>query len=305
MNKVLLYLLLYTFPFSTIFSQELNCKVQVITSTNTSSINKSVFKNLEKSISEFINLRKWTDESYAPHQKIDCYITINITDASKENAFTAEFTIQSERPVYNTTYTSPVIRHKDQGIPFEYIENQPIDYAENSFISNLSATLAFYANFIIALENETYAPRGGQSYLDKCNTICNIVPANLNVAGSPVKGWQSSEAQTLSGQQTRVGITLAMMGSSSDRFRTAVYNYHREGLDLLESNYKKALDNIESSIKEIYQIPTKHYIHKHFILTKADEIINLYLKESPIRKKKIAEMVTGIDPTISQKINQG
>ncbi len=286
-------------------AQELNCRVQVILNANTTSINKAVFTNMEKSISEFMNLRKWTDENYAPHQKINCYLTINITDAGKENAYTAEFTIQSERPVFNSTYTSPLLRHKDPGIPFEYIENQPIDYADNNFISNLSATLAFYAYYIIASENETFSGKGGQSLLEKCNNICNMVPANLSVAGSPAKGWQASQAMDISGQQTRVGIILAMIGNSNDKFRNAVFKYHIDGIDLLEGNSKQALDNIEMSLKEIYDIPSKHYIHKHFILTKADELANLFAKESVIRRKKIAEMVSGIEPNISGKINQG
>lgn len=286
-------------------AQELNCKVQVVLTANTTSINPSVFKNLEKTITEFMNLRKWSDESYAPHQKINCYLAINITDASKENAFTADFTIQSERPVYNSTYTSPILRHRDQGVSFEYIENQPLDYSENTFINNLSATLAFYAYYIIASENETFSPKGGQVMLEKCNTLCNLVPPNLMVAGSAVKGWNASQAMDLSGQQSRVGMTLAMVGNSNDRFREAVYNYHISGIDMLESDSKKAVDNIEIAIKDIYEIPSKHYIHKHFILTKADEIINIFSNESIVRKKKIAEMMTGIDPTISTKINQG
>jgi hypothetical protein len=300
--------ILFLFSFLSVLpgqAQELNCRVQVILNANTTSINKAVFTNMEKSISEFMNLRKWTDENYAPHQKINCYLTINITDAGKENAYTAEFTIQSERPVFNSTYTSPLLRHKDPGIPFEYIENQPIDYADNNFISNLSATLAFYAYYIIASENETFSAKGGQSLLEKCNNICNLVPANLSVAGSPAKGWQASQAMDISGQQTRVGIILAMIGSSNDKFRNAVFKYHIEGIDLLEGNSKQALDNIEMSIKDIYDIPSKHYIHKHFILTKADELANLFAKESVIRRKKIAEMVSGIEPNISGKINQG
>lgn len=300
-----LFVFVFVMSFVFLNSQELNCKVQVILNANTSSINKSVFSNLEKSISEFMNLRKWTDEVYAPHQKINCYLTINITDASKENAFTAEFTVQSERPIFNSTYSSPLLRHKDPAIPFDYIENQPIDYADNNFISNLSATLAFYAYYIIANENETFSAKGGQPLLEKCNNICNLVPANLSVAGTPAKGWQASQAMDISGQQTRVGMILAMIGSSNDKFRNAVYKYHVDGLDLLESNSKQALDNVESSLKEIYELPSKHYIHKHFVLAKADEIANIFAKESVTRKKKIAEIVTGIDPTLGVKMNQG
>lgn len=305
MPKKLFYFFILSIFYTETYSQELNCKVQVILSANTTSINQKVFKTLEKSISDFMNLRKWTDENYALHQKINCYLTINIVDASRENAYTADFTIQSERPVYNTTYSSPLIRHMDKAIPFEYIENQPLDYADNNFFSNLTATLAFYANYIIAMENESFSSKGGQLNLEKCQNICNLVPPNLSAGGSPAKGWQANEALDISGQQTRIGIILAMLSSGNDKFRNVLYKYHIQGMDLLESDAPKALNNIEASIKDLYDIPSKHYIHKHFVLTKADEIINLFSKESSVRKKKIAEMLTNIEPTVTDKVNKG
>ena len=286
-------------------AQELNCKVSVILSANTTSINQKVFKTLEKSISDFLNLRRWTEETYAPHQKINCYLTINITDASKENAFVADFTVQSERPVFNSAYYSPLIRHQDKSIPFEYIENQALDYSDNNFVSNLTATLAFYANYIIAMEGESFSNKGGQTQLDKCQMICNLVPPSLTVAGTPAKGWQANEAMDISGQQTRVGIILASLTSGNDKFRNIIYRYHIQGMDVMESDVKKATDNIEQCLKEIYEIPNKHYIHKHFLLTKADEIINIFRNESTERKSKIAEWMIAVESTLSNKVNKG
>jgi Domain of unknown function (DUF4835) len=303
--KKTIYTLLFIINCSLLSAQELNCKVQVILNANTTSINQKVFKTLEKSISDFMNLRKWTDETTAPHQKINCYLTINITDASKENAYGADFTIQSERPVFNSTYSTPLLRHRDKSVHLEYIENQAIDYADNTFFSNLSATLAFYAHFVIAMDNETFSMKGGQTSLDKCQSICNLVPQNLSVAGSAVKGWQANEAQDISGQQTRIGVILATLNGGNDKFRNAIYKYHINGIDVMESDSKKALEEIELAIKDIYEIPSKHYIHKHFVLTKVDEIINLFAKESASRKKKIGEMLVNIDPTIVDKVNKG
>lgn len=303
--KKLIYCLLIIVHCSLLNAQELNCKVQVILNANTTSINQKVFKTLEKSISDFMNLRKWTDESLAPHQKINCYLTINITDASKENAFTADFTIQSERPVFNSTYSSPVIRHRDKSIPFEYIENQALDYSDNNFFSNLTASLAFYAHYMIAMDNDSYLMKGGQSALDKCQSICNLIPPNLSVAGSSAKGWQANEANDISGQQTRIGIVLATNNSGNDKFRNAVYKYHINGLDVLESDPKRALDEIELSIKDVSEMPSKHYIFKHFVLAKVDEIINLFAAEPSNRKKKIAEMLINIEPTVVDKVSKG
>jgi hypothetical protein len=306
--KKLHYLLLVIF-FTTentrVTAQELNCKVQVILNANTTSINQKVFKSLEKSVSDFMNMRKWTDETTDAHKKITCYLTINITDASKENAYTADFTVQSERPVFNSTYSTQLIRHKDRTIPFEYIENQALDYSDNAFFSNLTAALAFYANYIIAMDNDSYSSKAGQASLDKCQTICNLIPPNLSIAGSAAKGWQANEAQDISGQQTRIGIALASLNSGNDKFRNAIYKYHISGLDVLESDPKRALDEIELSIKDVYEMPSKHYIFKHFVLTKVDEIISLFSTESINRKKKIAEMLVTIEPTVIDKVNKG
>jgi hypothetical protein len=302
--KKFIYCLLFIVHCSLLTAQELNCKVQVILNANTTSINQKVFKSLEKSISDFMNLRKWTDETTAPHQKITCYLTVNITDASKENAYTADFTVQSERPVFNSTYSTPLIRHKDKSIPFEYIENQALDYSDNTFFSNLTAALAFYAYYIIAMDNDSYASKGGQSALDKCQTICNLIPTNLSVAGSAAKGWQANEAQDISGQQTRIGVILASINSGNDKFRNAIYKYHISGIDLMESDSKRALEEIELSIKDVYEMPNKHYIYKHFVLTKVDEIINLFSSEPSNRRKKIAEMLINIEPTIIDKVNK-
>lgn len=304
MKKIIL-LILITSYYTQVTSQELNCKVSVILNANTTSINQKVFKTLEKSISDFMNLRKWTDETTAPHQKINCYLTISISDASKENAYGADFTIQSERPVFNTTYLSPLLRHRDKSVFFEYIENQALDYSDNAFFSNLTATLAFYAHFIIAMDNESFAFKGGQAAYDKCQNICNIIPPNLSVAGSAIKGWQANEAQDISGQQLKIGIILATLNSGNDKFRNAIYKYHINGLDKLESDPKTAIDEIELAIKDIYEIPSKHYIHKHFVLTKIDEIINIFSKEPANRKKKIGEMLVVIDPTVVDKVNKG
>lgn len=284
------------------FSQELNCTVNVNLMANTTSINPSVFKNLQRSIQEFLNNRKWTDETYTQNQKIRATITINIMDASKENVYKGDFTIQSERPVFNSTYTSPQLRHIDKGIPFEYIENQPLDFSEQNFFSNLTSILAFYAHFIIGMNNETFSIKGGQAELEKCQTIANSVPANHSIKGESANGWQASEAQDIKGQRTRIGFLLAYINSREDNFRTAIYKYHLEGLDLLEENPVKAKENIESAIVEIGKSDNNHYIYKQLVGSKAEEIMNVF-KDAPASKRtKIRDILTKIEPTVSDRV---
>lgn len=301
-NFRFLIIVLAVFKLSVIHSQELNCTVNVNLMANTTSINPSVFKNLQRSIQEFMNNRRWTEETYSQNQKIRATITINIMDASKENVYKADMTVQSERPVFNSTYSSPQLRHIDKSIPFEYIENQPLDYSDQNFFSNLTSILAFYAHLIIAMDQETFSPKGGQVELEKCQTIANNVPANHMMKGELATGWQASEAQDIKGQRTRIGFLLAYMNSREDDFRNAVYKYHLEGLDLMEENPTKAKDNIEAAIEAINKSDNNHYIYKQFVGAKAEEIMNVFKDAAPSKRTKIREILTKIEPTVSERI---
>ena len=53
---------------SVVFSQELNCTVNVI-AQQTGNDNNVVFKNLEKQLNEFINNTKWTNKSFGQQEQ--------------------------------------------------------------------------------------------------------------------------------------------------------------------------------------------------------------------------------------------
>lgn len=269
---------------------------------NTTSINPSVFTNLKRTITEFMNNRRWTDETYAPHQKINLIITINILDASKENTYKGNFTIQSERPVFNSTYTSPILRYNDESIPFEYIENQPLDYSDQNFFGNLTSILAFHANFAIGMYKETFALKGGQTELDKAQFIANNVPANYSVKGEPAMGWAASEAQDIKGQRKRIGFLLAYINSSADKFRSIMYQYHLQGLDMLEENPQKAMENIEAAMNDLNEAYNGHYMYKQFVGAKAEEIMNVFRDAPAAKKSKIKEILLKIEPAVGDRI---
>ncbi len=299
-NLVIFFILVFGLQFQ---AQELDCKVVVNQTSNTTSINPQVFKTLERSISEFMNNRKWTDETYTPTQKIKCNITINILDAtSKENSYKADFIIQSERPVFNTTYYTPLLRHSDKSIPFDYIENQPFDFSEQNFFNNLTSILGFYAHFIIGMNKETFANKGGQAEFEKCQIIANNVPANHTVSGELATGWQASEAQDIKGQRTRIGVLLTYLSSSSDAYRNAVYKYHLQGLDMLEDNAEKAINTIETALNEIAEANNGHYVFKHFVGAKVEEIMNVFKEVATVRREKIKELLLKIEPVVSDRI---
>lgn len=287
-------------------AQELVCKVTVNATANSTSVNPRIFKTLEKSISEFMNNSKWADETYTFNQKIPCNLIVNITDMSKQDIFKADITIQSERPVYNSSYSSQVVRHLDKNILFGYIENDPILYSENQFNSNLASTLAYYAHLIIGLDLETFSPKGGQSHLEKCQNLCLIVPSGSAIGGEQVTGWQPSEAQGISGQRTKIGIIQTYLNPRMDKFRLAVYKYHIQGLDLMADSSSSAIVNIEKAINDISEnfSSNNHYIINHFVLAKVDEIINVFSSSSSTKRKAIGTIMTKIEPYTSEKVGK-
>lgn len=301
-NRIILFFLIYLCA-SNAYSQELNCTVTLNQMSNTTAISSSIFKKMENSISQFLNTRKWTDKEYADRQKIECDLIINITSADiTTNTYVAEFTIQSKRPVFNSTYETQILRHKDKGVPFTYVENQPIDFSPTQYVSNLSSALAYYANLIIAADMETFANQGGQEYIEKCQYICNLVPTGLSIGGNPIQGWAASEAQNITGQRTRIGIILDYIANSSETFRKDVYEYHINGLDLMADDPKKAQDNILKTLESIKKNHNTNYLAIHFILAKVNELVKIFEGADKETKNKVYDICYTMEPTSARGI---
>ena len=123
------------------YSQDIDGKI-IINSDFINQTNKSIFTSLEKSISNFINLNSWTENELSDFEKIDLNLLITITNYSN-NKFIANFEFQSLRPVFNSTYQTPIFNFVEKNFQFEYTEFEPLFYTENQFQSNLVSLLSF------------------------------------------------------------------------------------------------------------------------------------------------------------------
>jgi len=110
----------------TVWAQEMNCQVQVLTGQIQTS-DKKVFETLQQALYEFINNRRWTSDQYMQHERIECSILINITERVSTDEFKATLQIQSRRPVFSTSYNSPLLNYIDKEFTFRYVEFQPLD----------------------------------------------------------------------------------------------------------------------------------------------------------------------------------
>src|SRR5688572_19584073 len=180
---------------SSLHAQELQARLTVMTNKISTNIDKKIFNTLQTALTNFINNRKWSNDVFAPNEKIQCNFLLNVEQELGNNIYKGKLTVQAARPIYNTTYDSPIINFIDDDVVFRYQEFQPIEFNENRIqgndplAANLPAVLAFYVNLILAMDFDSFSLRGGDAYYKKAWNIVSNAPENRDITG-----WRSFES---------------------------------------------------------------------------------------------------------------
>lgn len=272
-------------------AQELNCTVTFSTD-QVGATNQQVFKTLKKSLTEFVNNTKWTEQTYKGAEKIECSFFFTIT-AYNADQFTGTLQVQASRPVYNSTYMSPILNINDKEINFNYIEFQNLTFNPNSFDSNLLSIMAFYANLIIGMDADTYALEGGSKSLESAQNIANLAQQ------SQIKGWSQSEKN-----QNRYFIITDMLSPTFVSFRKTMYEYHLKAMDKMVENPKEAKENIKSALKTLTEVSDSRpnsFLVRLFFDAKADEIVSIYTDGPKIDVTEVINALNRLSPTNSSK----
>ena len=272
-------------------AQELNCTVTFSTD-QVGATNQQVFKTLKKSLTEFVNNTKWTEQTYKGAEKIECSFFFTIT-AYNADQFTGTLQVQASRPVYNSTYMSPILNINDKEINFNYIEFQNLTFNPNSFDSNLLSIMAFYANLIIGMDADTYALEGGSKSLESAQNIANLAQQ------SQIKGWSQSEKN-----QNRHFIITDMLSPTFVSFRKTMYEYHLKAMDKMAENPKEAKENIKSALKTLTEVSDSRpnsFLVRLFFDAKSDEIVSIYTDGPKIDVTEVINSLNRLSPTNSSK----
>lgn len=276
-------------------SQELQATVSV-NYQQVNNGNPQLFKNLEKQVKEFLNNTKWTDREVPDVEKIECNFFINISKYGS-NDFEATLQVQSSRPIYNSTFATPILNINDKNFSFRFIEFETMVYDQNSFNSNLVSVLAFYSNLIIGLDQDSFAPNGGTKYLQVASNIVNVAQT------SGYKGWSQSEGNN----NNRNFLISDLLSNTFSPFRSTMYEYHRLGLDLMQEDLVKGKEGVAKSIQtlsEIQKVRPNSLIMRTFFDAKADEVVSIFSDGPRIDVTKIVETLNRISPLNSQKWNK-
>lgn len=284
-------------------AQELRCNVTV-NSDQIQGTNKSVFNTLEQTLNEYINSTIWTDLTFADQERIECNMMLIVKAVSPEGLFTCEWQIQSRRPVYQTTYTTPVLNMKDDHFIFTYQEFDRIEFQANQFTNNLSALIAYYCYLVIGLDMDTYSRLGGTPYFQVCENIVQSAQSS-SLEQAELTGWKAFESN-----RNRYALINNLMDETFRKYREYVYEYHRLGLDEMATNVTNGRARIASGIsvlREVNRARPATYAINTFINAKADELVNIFQKGTTDEKKNVYELLMDIDPTRQatyDKINQ-
>ncbi len=294
MRKVLV-VAVFLFAIVNVFSQELNATVSV-NYQQVANGNPQLFKNLETQVKEFLNTTKWTTKEYTDVEKIDCNFFINVNTYGSNN-FEATLQVQSSRPVYNSSLSSPIVNINDKNFTFRFIEFENLIYDQNSFNSNLVSVLAFYSNLIIGLDQDSFSELGGTEYLQIASNIVNVAQT------SGYKGWSQSEGNN----NNRNFLISDMLSNTFTPFRRALYEYHRLGLDLMEQDIKKGKEGVIKGINalaEVQKVRPNALLTRTFFDAKTDEIVSIFSGGPNVDVAPLLVTLNRISPLNSQKWSQ-
>jgi len=285
---------LFTFITFSAFSQELNCRVQVV-SQQIQSSNKHIFESMQKDIYEFVNNRKWTDNVFSNDERIECNILINLTEQISADEYKGTIQVQANRPIFNTNYNSVLLNYKDNDVQFRYVEFQSMDFSETSNMSNLTSLLAYYAYVIIGLDYDSFSLDGGTAYFQKAEKIVT------NAQSAQEKGWKSFESQ-----KNRYWLVENILNPKYAPVREFYYMFHRNGMDLMAEKTADARTQIAESLKLLQKVyrekpsPFMTFLQVVFD-SKSDEFVNVFSESYPDEKARVSTLLKEIDPTNSGK----
>ena len=277
-------------------AQELQARISVLAAKVSTQVDKKVFQTLQSSLNNFINNRKWTNDNFQASEKINCSFLINIDKELGDNAYSGTLTVQAARPVYNTTYESPLINFQDVNLSFRYVEFQPLEFNENRIqgsdpeAANLTATLAYYVYIILGMDYDSYSLRGGDVYFQKAWNIVNNAPE-----GRDISGWKQFD-----GLRNRYFLAENINNSRFALIHDAIYTYYRTGLDNFYDKEDEARNGILNCLNYLTRINTDNpnsMLIQFFFQGKSSELVKIFSKANPDVRKRARDLLEKLDVT--------
>jgi hypothetical protein len=288
MHKIISVLVFLFFGLAQ--AQQLNCTVSVNAQRLPNS-NQQVYRTLENSLNEFVNKTDWTGQALKQNEKINCSMFITILSNTADQ-FTASIQVQSARPIFNSSYSAPVLNFNDKDFSFRYTEFENLIFSPTAFESNLVSVLSFYSYYILAMDADTFELESGRNNFEIAQNIANVAQQS----GS--KGWSQND-----GNQNRYFLINDMLSPTYAPIRKTMFEYHT-GLDMMTKDVKASKETIKTAILALAKLnATKPnaFLTRTFFDAKSDEIVSVFSGGTSITISDLVNTLNTISPLNSSK----
>lgn len=294
MKRVLL-ILLVLWGFGSMEAQEFRCAVSVnyqklmTTTQSYESSDKRVFDNLKQALEDFVNSRHWTNLEFEQQERLDCTLTLILSERTSATDFKGQISIQLRRPVYNSSYTSGLFNYIESGdFSFVYNDSQPLDYDPNTFYGNLSSAVSYYMYILLGIYFDSYGLNGGEPFFEVARTICQTAE------NSGYKGWKSTESQ-----KARYWFMENHTNSAYAGLHQVYYLYHRMGLDMMTKDQPQARQNILAALdalRQVHKARSNLLSVQQFMDVKISEIVSIFTPAPAEEQKQVYDIVKEVSP---------
>ncbi|WP_289771046.1 DUF4835 family protein [Paramuribaculum intestinale] len=294
MKRMLLTLVAFAAAVAVALCSELNCKVEVNVS-RTETMPSDVARQLQEAVAEYVNTTSFTELRIAPGERIECRMFFDV-QSYDDDKVSAVLTVQSTRPVYDSSYTTTLLNVRDAEVEFPYSPGQPLVFARDAIDSELTALLDFYVYLILAVDADSFAPEGGTPFYGVASQIVTLARS------SGGKGWRAIDSP-----RNRVSLLAALTEPPTAAFRTLLYDYHRRGLDVMTVSPEKGRATIGQTLQRLRDMVSQSPMTPLAALmrdAKLDEFVGLYSKASDDERREAAALLTALWPSESEAIEK-
>ena len=287
MHKILLFILSCCFSFA----QILDCKVS-INADLVDQTNSQIFGTLERELNEFVNSTSWVDVRSEDYNKINCTMLITIENYAN-NEFQANLQIQSSRPVFGSTYVTPLLNRKDDDFNFSYQEFESLNFKPNNTNTTLVSLISYYVFVILGVDADSFALFGGDPYYEQARKIVDLSQTNR------FSGWKQSEKKT-----NRYWLIDQLSTNPFSLFRQAIYDYHLNGLDVMVNQPEVGKQTISKSISDLKSLSESRpnsLVVQLFFDTKSDEVVQIFSGGPSFDTSQLREDLNRVAPFFSAK----
>lgn len=284
-------------------AQELSAKVTVIAGRISSQVDKRIFTTLQTQLANLLNNRKWTSDNFKSNEKIECNFILNLDREIEKNVYGATLTVQAARPVFNSSYQSPLVNWQDKDIAFRYVEYQPVEFNESrvsgsdGLSSNLTAIFAFYVYTILGMDYDSFATGTGLDYFKKAQQVVSSAPD-----GRDISGWKQFD-----GVRNRWWLAENFTNNKYMLFHDAMYQFYRGSLDIFYTNETDAREKMLMALNTLNTFNGNNQntmMLQFFMQSKAAELIQMFSKAPPQQKQRAAEILKKIDVANANKYDE-